>query len=243
MLMYSVRTLLLGIVVITWLYAPDNVIGSETSDKTVVPQVPSLQELIGTLNKGNPYDRQRAAVALGNTKDSQAVEPLIKSLKDDDDFVRNFSARSLGSIGDPRALDPLIQALEDKHFLVKCSAAQALGILKDARAVDPLIKALESGDFLLQSKAAEALGRIGGLKAIDALIKAMWNEDSYVYFGVSNALLRIGEPAVPKLVAMLPEEKIGPKAAKLLQEMHWQPSSEREKSVFDIALEKGKSGK
>ena len=87
------------------------------------------------------------------------------------------------------------------------------------------------------------MGQIGGLKAIDALIKALRNEDSYVYFGVSNALIRIGEPAIPKLVAMLTEEKIGAKSAKVLKEMHWQPSSEPEKSIFEIALKKGESVK
>jgi HEAT repeat protein len=242
----TVRMLLAVIGVIAATATPDHTIGKESSDAAIVSlstpdsnlQGQNLHGLISALRKENAQDRQRAAISLGNMKNIQAVEPLIQSLKDDDDFVRNFAARALGNIGDSKALSPLIQALSDKHILVRCSAAQALGSLKDPRAVDPLINALESGDFLLQRAAAEALGRVGGPKAIDSLVKALRNEDIYIHSGASNALVRIGEPAISKLVAALAEEKLGAKAAEVLKEMNWQPSSDQERSRFDMALKK-----
>jgi HEAT repeat protein len=196
----------------------------------------SFQDLLRDLQKDNSYDRQRAAIALGNAKDAGAVEPLIKSLRDDDDFVRSFAARSLGNIRDPKALNPLINALSDKHVLVRRSAAWALGSLGDARAVDPLVNALENKDFLVQRSAAEALGQLRDPRAVDPLIKALGNEDSYIQTGAANALARIGEAAIPKLVAELGEPKMGPRAAEILKELNWQPSSEQEKALYDIAL-------
>jgi HEAT repeat protein len=190
----------------------------------------SLQDLLKDLQKDNAYDRQRAAIALGSLKDAGAVEPLIKCLQDDDDFVRTFAARALGNIRDPKALNPLIKALDDKHVLVRRSAAWALGSLGDARAVDPLVNALESKNFLVQRSAAEALGELGDPRAVDPLIKALGNEDSYIQTGAANALTRIGTAAIPKLVAQLGEPKMGPRAAEILKELNWKPSSEQEKA-------------
>jgi HEAT repeat protein len=245
----AVWMLVWGILTFAWPYIPDYAIGKEASDTTGVPtlmlvadqQTQSLEDLIAALNKGNPYERQRAAIALGNAKDAQAVEPLNKSIKDDDDFVRNFSARALGNIGDSKALNPLIQALSDKHTLVRYSAARALGSLKDSRAVDPLINALESGDYLAQRSAAEALSEIGDPKAIDPLIKALGNDDIFIQTGASNALIKIGKPAIPRLVAALEEARIGLRAAEVLKELQWRPASEQEKKSFEIALKSGPS--
>jgi HEAT repeat protein len=238
--------LLLGTVVITWLCLPERAIGEAALDAAVASesmlvsdeQAQSVQDLISSLRKDNPYDRQRAAIALGNAKDVRAVEPLLQSLQDDDDFVRNFAARALGNIGDPRALDPLIKALGDKHVLVRCSAARALGNLKDARVVDPLIKTLENEDFLVQRSAAEALGEVGDPRGVDPLMKALGSEDSYIQTGASSALVRIGEAAIPKLVAELSDVKIGPRAAEILKELRWQPSSEQDRERFEVALKK-----
>jgi HEAT repeat protein len=239
------RMLILGILAIAWPYVSQSAIGKGLYSTELVAfslqesnekGSQSLQDLLQDLHKDNSYDRQRAAIALGNAKYAGAVEPLIKSLQDDDDFVRSFAARALGNIRDPKALNPLIKALSDKHVLVRCSAARALGSLGDARAVDPLVNALEGEDFLVQRSAAEALGELRDLRAVDPLLKALGNEDSYIQAGAANALARIGEDAIPKLVAKLGEPKMGPRVAEILKELHWQPSSEQEKVRYGIAL-------
>jgi HEAT repeat protein len=239
------RMLILAIVVILCPYSSHSAIGRglySTEPATFSLQESnekgsqSLQDLFKDLQKDDSYDRQRAAIALGNVKDVRAVDPLIKCLQDDDDFVRSFAARSLGNIRDPKALNPLIKALSDKHELVRRSAAWALGNLGDARAVDPLVNALEKEDFLVQRSAAEALGELRDPRAVDPLIKALGNEDSYIQTGAANALARIGEAAIPKLVAELDEPKMGPRTAEILKELNWQPSSEQEKTRYDIAL-------
>ncbi len=58
--------------------------------------------------------RRMAAVALGEIKDTRAVEPLIAALKDKDSSVRNNAAEALGEIKDARAVEPLIAATADE---------------------------------------------------------------------------------------------------------------------------------
>ncbi len=239
------KVLTLGIVILAWPHTLRSAVGNgpysaELAAFSLVDPnqqgTQSLQDLLQNLHKENAQDRQRAAIALGNSKDPGAVEPLIKSLQDDDDFVRSFAARALGNIGDARALNSLIKALGDKHVLVRCSAAQALGNLKDPKAIDPLIGVLEGGDVLVQRSAAKALGEIRDPRAIDPLVKLLQSDDIYLQTGAANALAVIGEAAIPKLVAELGQPKMGPRVAEILKELHWQPPSEQDKSRYEAAL-------
>ena len=67
-----------------------------------------------------------AARALGEIKDTRAVEPLIEALKDSDKRVGIFAARALGNIGDARGVEPLIDALQDSDEEMRKWAADAL---------------------------------------------------------------------------------------------------------------------
>ena len=89
-------------------------------------EMPGLIEMLGwspeefrTRFKGSPIKRTKrrgllrnAAVALGNTKDPQAVPALIASLDDDEPLVRSHAAWALGNIGGDRAHS----ALEDARM-------------------------------------------------------------------------------------------------------------------------------
>ena len=98
-----------------------------------------IESLIEDLEDENSNTRESAAMLLGNTGDSQAVEPLIKALKDEDDGVRQWAAKALGAIGDSRAVDPLIEAiLKDKNDYVQQNAAKALGTIGES-ALEPLL--------------------------------------------------------------------------------------------------------
>jgi len=140
--------------------------------------------------------RKAAAEALGEIKDSRAVEPLSAALKDSNEWVRWHAAEALGKIGasaveplivalkdrDQKnahravaealgrigtpAVEPLIVALKDRDQNVRCAAAEALGKIKDARAVEPLIAALKDTD--VRARAAGALKDIGGTTALNA---------------------------------------------------------------------------
>jgi HEAT repeat protein len=70
--------------------------------------------------------RELAAVRLGETGGSQAVDALIGALKDEEELVRLRAVNALAKIKDPSAKEPLQEASEDKDPQVSKAAQAAL---------------------------------------------------------------------------------------------------------------------
>ena len=71
----------------------------------------AFEPLNGAL--ANPHiasnqSQRSIALALGNLKDVQAVEPLIAVLQETGKFPRDAAAEALGKLSDKRAIEPLI---------------------------------------------------------------------------------------------------------------------------------------
>jgi len=194
-----------------------------------------FQDQLARLHDTDAYERQRAAIALGNLGNTEAVEPLMNALKDEDDFVRNFASKSLGDLGDSRAVDALIQAMNDENLLVRRSAVIALGNLGSSKAVDPLIKTSKNGDDIVRRAAIEALGNLGDARGIETLIEALRDEDIYVRNGAAEALIHTGAAALPELVKVLSDWILGPGILEILKDLEWQPSSDEEKIWVYVA--------
>lgn len=124
--------------------------------------------------------RKGAAMALGELKDSRAIEPLIAALKDRYYDVRQVVIKALEEIADARAVEPLIAALKGGDSGVRKAAVNALVKLGDARALDAIIAALKDSDKAVRETAAAALGQIGGARAFDALVAMLSNKDRTV---------------------------------------------------------------
>jgi len=75
--------------------------------------------------------RSSIAKALGEIKETQAVQALIVALNDEDYDVRRSAADALGKIKDTQAVPALIIALNDENSDVHWSAANALGEIGD----------------------------------------------------------------------------------------------------------------
>ena len=228
------KTLLILAVITLLLFIPKSLLLKDLYGQNE-PANQGLEDLIKKLSEGDVEARQRAAIALGNEKNPDAVEPLIKALDDQDDFVRDFAVKALGNIGDSRALKPLVGALKDESLLVRRSAATALGNLGDAAAVDPLLDALNTASFMVRRAAARALGKLGDPRVIDPLIEALGDDDIYIENSAVSALTEIGPAAIPKLINVLGNWTVGPRAAEVLENLAWQPSSDQEKIRFDVA--------
>ncbi len=121
----------------------------------------NINDLIQKLHSENANIRVSAARALGQMRDTRALEPLIVALHDIDWNVRAFTAWALGMIGDARAIEPLIAALRDESGYVRASAAAAMGEIGDTRAAESLIVALSDEDSDVRSNAAWALRILG----------------------------------------------------------------------------------
>jgi HEAT repeat protein len=205
------------------------------------PRGEEFGDSLKALREGDSYERHRAAIALGRSGNTEAVEPLIKALNDEDLFVRSFSAVALGNLGDRRAVAPLIKAMGDESLIVRSSAATALGSLRDPSAVDSLAKALKDENYLVRRAAAEALGSLGDPRGVDPLIEALRDEDSYLWNGASIALTQIGSAGIPRLVNALGEWVTGPRAADVLKSLGWQPASDEERVRYDVATRNAKA--
>ncbi len=164
--------------------------------------------------------RQKAAEALGEIADSQAVSSLLESLNDAEVEVRYAAIKSLGQIGDKQAVKPLIAMLKDKKPLARQAASNALGQIGDSQAVKPLIAALSDKDSFVRDEVARALGQIGDVRAVKPLVDALIANDGLEQ-AVGYAMKKIGRPAVNPLIAALENDdrKIRAKVAYILEKI------------------------
>ena len=123
--------------------------------------------MIGDLRHQDADVAREAAIALGATGSSAAVEALIGVLENADGFyhsvVRAAAASSLARLGDKRAVASLLGAVNDTMAEASAEAVRALADLGDARSVDTLIGVVRNVDGFFQQvvrlAAVHALGR------------------------------------------------------------------------------------
>ena len=96
--------------------------------------------------------REAAVIALGEIRDSHAVEPLLAVMKNDEWRVRKAAVVALGNIKDKGAVESLLMVMRDQDdWKMRKAAAIALGQIKDARAIEPLLQVMKEpviGDYL-----------------------------------------------------------------------------------------------
>jgi len=143
--------------------------------------------------------RRKAAEALGDIADPQAVESLLIAIKDESAAVRAQAASALGSIGDPRSLDMLISALKDSEPSVRRATMWALHALGDSRSVQPLIQALNDPDPDARFVAVSVLGELADARATAALTAALNDPGSDIQSMAGEALGKIGGQAADSL--------------------------------------------
>lgn len=160
--------------------------------------------LLPTLYHADPGVRHRAAYALGQLQDEQAVMPLLDHLNDPDVNVRMGVIFALETIGDRRAVAPLIALLQDNVLIIRIRVIEALQTLGDSRAVEPIIECLVDPDSDVRQHAAEALGELGDPRAVEPLIAALSYLDENVQGRAAEALAHLHDQrAVEPLMALL----------------------------------------
>jgi epoxyqueuosine reductase len=84
------------------------------------------------LNDPNPQSRADAIIALGRSRDRQAVAPITRALREDGSpIVRESAARALGLIGMTASLDALQRAAQaDPDRDVRKSASFAADVIR-----------------------------------------------------------------------------------------------------------------
>ena len=178
-------------------------------------------------NKGNPMatlndpaasraERIKAAKALGNSKDPQAIDTLVKQLDTRDEGIvaavesalralnavpvlerrltdsgaaeeqRVLACTGLRALKEKSSIASLVSALKDQSALVRKEAALALGVIAPAEAETALLTALSDGDDDVRYFAADALGDVRTAAVTQAIETRLAAETSPV---VRSALL------------------------------------------------------
>ncbi len=99
---------------------------------------PAVPDLLAALNGEDDLIVQRVCWALGDIKDTAAVEGLLAVRVHERWQVRDQAIGALGKIGDDRAVDAVMEAMTDTIGQVRKSAAVAAGRLTIAASVEEL---------------------------------------------------------------------------------------------------------
>lgn len=91
----------------------DSEISRAAADALLGYGAQAVAPLLEVLKNGDGIAREAAALALGELRDKQAVEPLVLVLQTDDVYaVRTAAATALGQLKDTRAIWVLVQTLQ-----------------------------------------------------------------------------------------------------------------------------------
>jgi HEAT repeat protein len=133
--------------------------------------------------------------ALAQFHDARLVAPLVAGLEATGETTRWLAASKLGDLGDRTAVAPLLRALErDGAPPVREQAARSLGLLGDPAALEPLIAALGDRGAHVREEAAGALGQLGDPRAHEHLKGALRDKHVAVRRAAAAALNRLDQP-------------------------------------------------
>ncbi len=132
----------------------------------------SIPEFRAALNHESPLVRFAAAVALGETRDTGALEQLSRLRVDSDPRVRLAAAFALARAGRSGAVHDLMSALRDSpDAMLRADAAYLIGRLGEPRAIPWLERALkhETADRVRVHIFA-AMAALGDRTAVESVI-------------------------------------------------------------------------
>ena len=91
---------------------------------------PAVPKLIVALTDREEFVRKQAILALGQIKDSEAVDPLIAMLQDQDWLTRLTAAAALEQVGDLRGRDAIKPLMKDPDLVVRLRVERILAAWK-----------------------------------------------------------------------------------------------------------------
>ncbi len=145
------------------------------------PQEPGSEneKLLKALKSGNGAIRIAAMMALGESKEKAAVDPLNDILLRDYSLAKNSAIIALGDIGDERVIEILLKQMQSDSEFTRSIDAIALGKIGSEKATPNLIARLRDVSAGVRSNSALALARIGNETAVDPLIGVLESGKSY----------------------------------------------------------------
>ena len=128
------------------------------------------EKLLKALKSGNGAIRIAAMMALGESKEKAAIDPLNDIILRDYPLAKNSAIIALGEIGDERAVEILLKQMQSDSESTRSNVAIALGKIGTEKALPHLLARLRDASAGVRSNSALALARIGNETAVDPLI-------------------------------------------------------------------------
>ncbi|MEW6411830.1 MAG: HEAT repeat domain-containing protein [Candidatus Zixiibacteriota bacterium] len=141
---------------------------------------PAVPYLIRSLKNPDYLIVQRVCAALGDIRDSSAVEPLMQVTSHKEWQVREQALGALGNIASSGAADPIVFSLEDSIGLVRKAAVVAAGKTGLSEAIRPLVHMLGDDFYGARLSAADALLRLDTTLVVEVLADSMISPNSFV---------------------------------------------------------------
>ncbi|MGB4781237.1 HEAT repeat domain-containing protein, partial [Candidatus Methylomirabilis sp.] len=169
-------------------YGPDGTLAEvrvlrAPDESTLAEARETPESLIEQLEGAEPAQRRRVVLALGESRDAQAVEPLVKALEEDDaPEVRQAAVSVLEKVQGPQAVAALADAVsKDSDQAVRLSAVKALAKRGGPEAVDALTQALQAdAEPSVRHEALVSLAEWGDDQVSDALQQALDDPEAFI---------------------------------------------------------------
>jgi HEAT repeat protein len=175
------------------------VVVSALGKKGDTAALPALMKLL--LNDSHPTVRSKAARALADIGNSEAIVALLPALFGDVDEVASEAGLAIRKLGGPKAVAILIGALAKPSLSARRSAAMQLKGMTDPALLPALLVALTDSDIAVRRLSAIGLGNLNDPRAVPALRNVLGDHDPSVRLAVLAALVRIlGASAMPALL-------------------------------------------
>jgi HEAT repeat protein len=161
-------------------------------------------------SKGNPMatlndpaasraERIKAAKALADSRDPQAIDTLVKQLAIMDEGIVAAVKSALRALNAVPVLERRLadSGASEEHKVLACTGLRAL---KEKSSIPPLVSALKDHRANVRKEAALALGVIAPAEAETALLTALSDSDEDVRYFAADALGNVRTPAVMQAI-------------------------------------------
>ena len=161
----------------------------------------SKQILVNLIYDKSPQVKARALEAIGNIKESKALDQVIKSLKDREVSVRMAAAIALEKITDEGCIHKLIELFTNsKDPFTREIASKILAKIGDSRTTKVFLDSLRDLNSRIRLNAAIALGKSRTTKVIESLGKALEEENQEIKKAVADSLGKIGNAKAKEIL-------------------------------------------
>lgn len=173
-----------------------------------------FKPLIGCLKDEDGHVRGKAAIALSNLNNPEAIKYIKPLLLDEHENIQEEAIKSLSKFKKWLNLNEIIMGLSDKNPTLRRNSAMLLGFLGERSSLEALGRALKDSSISVRRVVVEALGAVDGTNAVKFLLLALTDESPEVRRIAAIAIGRMrAKEGIESLVLLLLDSDVQVRAA------------------------------